>query len=241
MVKLHKGCLKMEFYGIQKLSVVDYDGKLACTLFTGGCNMVCGFCHNSDLVFLERKNIETISEEYVLNFLEKRKNVLNAVCITGGEPSLHKDLLNFLIKVKKMGYLIKIDTNGTKPHVIEELIKSKLCDYVALDVKNDIKNYPRTIGLKKFDYTLIEQTIQILKKYNAKYELRTTLVKEFHDIESITNLSYWLKGEERLYLQKFIDSGKCIESNLHEVDYNTCLIFKEILEKNIKNVYLRGY
>lgn len=231
----------MKFYGIQKLSMVDYDGKLCCTIFTGGCNMLCPYCHNSDLVFLDRKNIEPIDESEILDFLDKRKNMLDAVCITGGEALLHKDLINFIIKVKKMGYLIKIDTNGTNPKVVENLIFNKLIDYVALDIKNSKELYAETIGLKSFNTNDISETLNILRNSNIEYEIRTTLVDKYHNISSIESIGKWLNGEKKLFLQKFYDSGKCIKDNLKPIDYNMAIKFRNILEKYIDSVKLRGY
>ena len=230
-----------KFYGIEKLSLVDYEGKLACTLFTGGCNFRCPFCHNSSLV-KNAFDIKPIDDNKYLSYLEKRKNTIDAVVITGGEPTLMPSLLDKIKTFKNMGYLVKLDTNGTNPEIVKKLIKEKLIDYIAMDIKNSIELYPLTTGVNNQEYiNNVLETINILKQNQVEYEFRTTLIDEFHSKESIEKIGELLKGANKIYLQKFIDRGTCIQSNLHEVQIKNALEYKCILEKYIPIVNLRGY
>ena len=169
-----------KFYGIEKLSLVDYEGKLACTLFTGGCNFRCPFCHNSSLV-KNAFDIKPIDDNEYLSYLEKRKNTIDAVVITGGEPTLMPSLLDKIKTFKNMGYLVKLDTNGTNPEIVKKLIKEKLIDYIAMDIKNSIELYPLTTGVNNQEsINNVLETINILKQNQVEYEFRTTLIDEFH-------------------------------------------------------------
>ena len=228
----------MEILGLEKVSFVDYEGLVCATIFTGGCNFLCPFCHNSSIV---NKQQNLISEEEVLSYLKERKKLLDAVTISGGEPTLQKDLKDFIIKVKALGYKIKLDTNGTFPLVIQDLIESKLIDYVAMDIKTCFSDYQSVTGLKVNWGNKVKQTLEILRKANVKYELRTTLVKEFHNESAIKEMAKDLEGEEVLYLQKFVDSGSCIKQNLSAIDKKEAIEFQNILIKTIKKVILRGY
>lgn len=228
----------MEILGLEKVSLVDYNGKICATIFTGGCNFFCPFCHNSGIV---KREYQTYSEKEIFDYLTSRRNVLDAVTVSGGEPTIQKDLKDFIIKLKNMGFLVKLDTNGTNPEVVKDLIENKLIDYIAIDVKNNFDDYAKIAGIKLVPIEKIKQTLEYLKASNFPYELRTTLVKEFHNENNIINLANDLKGYKTLYLQKFVDSGACITENLHEIDYNQAIVFKEILEQSLENVYLRGY
>lgn len=228
----------MEILGIENVSLVDYEGKICATIFTGGCNFKCPFCHNSGIVQKEYKKHD---EREILSYLEKRKPLLDALTISGGEPTLQPDLENFIIKVKKLGYLIKLDTNGTLPTVIENLLSKNLLDYVAMDIKNNFENYNNITGVCNPQVDNIKKSLTLLKQYNVKYELRTTLVENFHSEENIKKLAQDLKGEKLLYLQKFVDSGACIQNNLTEIKKEQAIRFKEILTNTIEKVELRGY
>ena len=228
----------MEILGLEKVSFVDYEGYMCATVFTGGCNFMCSFCHNSSLV---NKQQNLISEEEVLSYLESRKKLLEAVTISGGEPTLQKDLKAFIKKVKSLGFKVKLDTNGTFPFVVKDLIDENLIDFVAMDIKTCFSEYSLVTGVK-FNYSeKVKETLEILRNSNVKYELRTTLVKEFHNKETIKQMALDLKNEKLLYLQKFVDSGDCIKNNLNQIEKQQALEFKEILEKNIQVVNLRGY
>lgn len=229
----------IKFFGLQKTTLLDYPHKLAATIFTGGCNFCCPFCHNSDLVFLP-EGMKELSENDILNFLESRKGLLDGICISGGEPLLHKGLKDFIIKVKELGLLVKLDTNGYNYNYLKELIELKLVDYVALDVKNSKDKYAATCGLKDLDLSNIDKSINLLKENLVDYEFRTTIVKEFHDISSINNIKIWLKGAKRYCLQAFRKSDNCINKSLNSPTIDELNEYKKILETDIKEVIIRG-
>lgn len=225
------------FCGIEKLSLVDFDGKLSCTLFTGGCNYRCPFCHNSPLI----KEQPFLDLNEILDYLNKRKKMLDAVVISGGEPTLNKELPEILKLIKELGYIIKLDTNGTNPKMLKELIDNKLIDYVAMDIKGSLNNYHLITGVNNPLLENIKESINILTKSNIDYEFRTTLVKEYHTLDVINEMKELLKGTKKLYLQKFVLRETCLDQSLNEVDINLAKQYKEILEQAIEIVYLRGY
>lgn len=228
----------MEILGIEKVSLVDYDGKICATIFTGGCNYRCPFCHNSPIV---NKEFEEHNEDEILKYLQSRKTLLDAVTISGGEPTLQQNLVEFIIKIKQMGYLVKLDTNGTNPEMIENLLKKNLIDYVALDIKNNFDDYNVLTGVLNSQVDKVKTTLQILKDYKIQYELRTTLIGNFHFLKNIEEMSKDLKGEKLLFLQNFVDSGSCFAKNLNSVSKKQAEEYREILSKTIQNVILRGY
>ncbi len=229
----------LKFFGLQKTTLLDYPGKLASTLFTGGCNFCCPFCHNSDLVYL-REGIKEIGSSEILDFLADRKNILDGICISGGEPLLQEGLIPFIKEVKKLGLLVKLDTNGFLYNKLKELIDLKLVDYVAMDIKNAPKKYALTAGLKEIDLEPILKSVELLKSNVVDYEFRTTIVKEFHDETDIKEIGLWLKGAKRYYLQNFRNNEHVINNNLTSPDIPTLRHFKEILEKDILHVEIRG-
>lgn len=197
--------------GLQKLTLLDYPEKTACTIFTYGCNFRCPFCHNAGLVTEKAEGI--ISEEEIFSFLSKRQGILDGVCITGGEPTNQKDLIPFMKKIKDMGYLLKLDTNGYNPDVLSEILSTGLADYVAMDIKNSEEKYSLTAGAD-IDTAEILRSIELIKSTAPDYEFRTTVVSEFHnesDIEAICSL---IGKDSRLYLQQFKDSGNLISQGL---------------------------
>lgn len=230
---------KVRFFGMQKLSLLDYPGKMACTLFTGGCNFKCPFCHNSDLVFLPENTIE-ISKDDIFNFLSRRKHILEAVCISGGEPLLHRDLKEVITEIKAMGYKVKLDTNGSDPMQLRELIEQGLVDYVAMDVKNSWEGYCETAGINSLDLSKINESIQILLQGQVDYEFRCTIVKEFHDDERIKQIGEWIQGAEVIYLQNFEDREQVIQKGLHAHEPDTLRRFARILSDYVKRVEIRG-
>ena len=230
----------MKIHGLEKMSLVDYDGKVSATVFTGNCNFKCGFCHNSALV-LSTENLPEIPEIEILDYLKKRKGLLDGVCVTGGEPTLCTDLPNFIEKIKNLGYSVKLDTNGTNPEMVKSLRQNGLVDYFAMGIKNDRENYAKIIGFNKFDTSKIEKTVEYFLSSNAPYEFRTTLVNEFHKKENIINIGKWIKGADKYFLQKFKNSENCIQSHLSAVDDKTAINFKELLTEYIPNTFLRGY
>ncbi|MBO5556031.1 MAG: anaerobic ribonucleoside-triphosphate reductase activating protein [Oscillospiraceae bacterium] len=200
----------MRIAGLQKLTLLDYPGKVACTVFTGGCNFRCPFCHNSSLVLPERVP-EDSSEEEVLAFLKKRQGILDGVAITGGEPLLHKDMGAFLEKVRALGFLVKLDTNGSFPDRLQELVQAGLVDRVAMDIKNAPGLYARTAGVPLLDLAPIERSKEFLLEGRVEYEFRTTVVKGLHTRESLLEAARWIEGAGEYYLQQFKDSGDVLD------------------------------
>ena len=230
----------MKIYGIEKLSMVDFNGHLCCTIFTAGCNFKCPFCQNADLVKMQ--NLNEITQEELFAYLNKRKGVIDSVCVSGGEPTIYPELPEFLKKLKDLNLLVKLDTNGTNFEMLEYVVKNKLVDYVAMDIKNSQQKYFETAGIdKSFSLKNILKSVQFLKQDFVPYEFRTTLVKNYHTLSSIQDMAIWLDGAEKLYLQCFVDGGTCLKSGLEKVDKNEAEEFKNILEQKIKHVELRGY
>lgn len=198
--------------GLQKLTLLDYPGQVACTVFTGGCNFRCPFCHNSSLVLPEQLD-GGIDEGSVLDFLKKRHGVLDGVAITGGEPLLHKDIAHFLEKVRTLGYKIKLDTNGSFPDRLEEIVRAGLADRVAMDIKNSPELYEKTAGAAGLDMVAIERSKDLLLSGTVDYEFRTTVVKGLHTKESILGAAKWIQGAKEYYLQQFKDSGSILAAD----------------------------
>ncbi len=197
----------MQIADLQKLSLIDYPGKVACTIFLFGCNFRCGFCHNPELV-LPEKAITGYKEEEVLEFLKIRKKYLDGVCITGGEPLINSDIIEFLDKIKRLGYNIKIDTNGSNPELLKNIIEKKLVDYIALDVKADKNNYDLVIG-KSVDLKKIEESVGLILDSGLDYEFRTTVVRGYHNQKNLKEIGEWLfkirESKPRRYvIQNFI-------------------------------------
>lgn len=238
-LKLNNAAEAIKFFGIQKTTLLDYPGKLASTLFTGGCNFRCPFCHNSELVFL-KESVKEIATEDILAFLEKRKGVLDGICITGGEPLINKGLKSFIIKVKELGYKIKLDTNGSKYDELKDLYDNNLIDYVAIDIKNSKDKYGKTIGIESYDLTNVEKSVELLKQNKIPYEFRTTVVKEFHEESDFEKMALWLKGAKNYYLQCFRDGDNVIESGLHAPSIDELKTYKKIMEDFVEHVEIRG-
>lgn len=224
--------------GFQKLTLLDYPGKTACTVFTGGCNYRCPFCHNAGLV--TKLDTEIIPESEVFNHLEKRQGVLDGIAISGGEPLLQGDIEEFLQKIKDLGYSIKLDTNGSFPEKLKSIIDKGLCDYVAMDIKNSKERYNETIGINRFDISLMEQSVEILMNSNVDYEFRTTITKNFHTIEDIKKIGEWIKGTKKYYLQNFVDSGNLIDCNVEGVSKEEMKKMLEAIKEYIPTAEIRG-
>ena len=212
------------FCGIEKLSLVDFDGYVACTLFTGGCNYRCPFCHNSPLIHHQ----PTIDLNEIFDYLNKRKKMIDAVVITGGEPTIHKELPDIIKLIKNLGFKIKLDTNGTNPKMLKELIDKKLIDYVAMDIKTSFKTYYLVTGVNTPLLDSVKESINILKTSNIDFEFRTTLVKEFHNLDTINEMKELVNGAKKLFLQKFVLRDTCLNRDLHEVDINTAKEYKGV-------------
>ena len=236
---LHMVDSEMKFYGFQKCTLLDYPGKVASTLFTGGCNFRCPFCHNRDLVFLD-EGASPLDLDYLEEFFKKRRKLLDGVCITGGEPLLNRHLKTFMRRLKDMGYLIKLDTNGSYFNALKALIEEGLIDYVAMDIKNTKEKYPLTVGVDNVDMTAIDQSIDYLLKGNIDYEFRTTLVKEFHDISDVAKIAQRIKGAKAYYLQNFVDRDKVIQKGLHPLSHEELIKAKKAALPYVENTQIRG-
>lgn len=229
----------MQFSGFQKLTLLDYPEKTACTLFTAGCNFRCPFCHNAALVtHIDNSNFFT--EEYVLDYLKKRQGVLDGVCITGGEPLMHKELPDFIAKVKALGYLVKLDTNGSYPDRLAALIDSGNIDYVAMDIKNSQEKYLETADCSAEDFENVKKSVELLKQKKIDFEFRTTVVREYHAVEDIKKIAEWIAPTDKYFLQNFIDSGDLIKNNLSAVSPQTLDLMRSCAQDVIPNVEKRG-
>ncbi len=203
----------MNIQGLQKLTLLDYPGKVACTIFFAGCNFRCPFCHNAALV-THIDPEENIPREEVLAFLRKRAGILDGVCITGGEPLLAPDLEAFIRAIKALGYEVKLDTNGSNAEKLKHLVKAGIIDYVAMDIKNSPEKYGMTIGIEGYEMSNVMQSAAFLMEGHVPYEFRTTVVREFHKREDFEAIGQWLEGADRYYLQSFVDSGDLIQPGL---------------------------
>jgi pyruvate formate lyase activating enzyme len=227
----------MDINGIQKLTLLDYPGKCACTVFLAGCNLRCPFCHNASLVVGQAPT--DMNEEEFFVFLKKRKGLLDGVCVTGGEPTLRKDLQDFIRRIKDMGYLVKLDTNGSNPEMLRQLLDDKLIDYAAMDIKNSPDRYAETCGgpdiLKN-----VEECLNLLRNSNVEWELRTTLCKPFHDGEALEAIGKWLMGTNNYYLQNFVDSGDLIGAGVSGFTKEEMEALQNRLLPYIPNTRIRG-
>ena len=230
---------EVRFYGLQKLTLLDYPGMMAATVFTGGCNFRCPFCHNRSLVFLNENNGE-ISSDDILSYLKTRSKILDGVCISGGEPLLHKGIGNFIRQVKDLGLKVKLDTNGSNFEAMKKLIEDGLIDYVAMDIKNHPKKYSETIGLETFDLKAIEKSKNYLLEDHVDYEFRTTVVRQFHTVSDFEKIGRWIEGAKNYYLQNFEDHGSCIQQGLSEVDLETLEKMKQAVSAYVKHGEIRG-
>ncbi|MBR5473449.1 MAG: anaerobic ribonucleoside-triphosphate reductase activating protein [Clostridia bacterium] len=229
----------MQFSGFQKLTLLDYPEKTACTLFTAGCNFRCPFCHNAALV-THIDNTNYFSEEYVLDYLKKRAGILDGVCITGGEPLMHQGLFDFIKKVKELGYSVKLDTNGSYPEKLSALIDSGLVDYVAMDIKNSPEKYLLTADCSEEYFEKVKQSVNILKQGKIDFEFRTTVVREYHEIEDIKKIAEWIAPVNKYFLQNFIDSGDIIKNNLSAHNRETLEFMRSAAGDTIPNTQIRG-
>ena len=228
----------MALVGLDKLSLLDYEDKVSAVLFCKPCNFRCPYCHNGLTVL---NSNDEISWEHVLDYLNTRKGILDAVVFTGGEVTLMPDLKEKIKQVKSLGFLIKVDTNGTNPEVIKDLLKDNLLDYVAMDIKNSKNKYPVTTDTKINFFDKVYETYQILLNSGIDFELRTTLVNEFFTSEDIEAIGESFKDTPKMYLQKFVERDGCLKKGLHSVSEDQANKFKSVLEKYMSKVELRGY
>lgn len=231
----------MVIAGLQKLTTTDFPGVIAAIVFTQGCNLKCPYCQNSSLIpICISDNSGTVSEDDFFSFLEKRKKVLDGIVITGGEPLVQNDLKEFIQKMKALGYLVKLDTNGTNPEALAQLLNENLLDYVAMDVKNDGVNFSKTCGLKGVNMQNIQNSIQVLKTSNVPHEFRTTIVKEFHSEENIQNIANMLGKEETYFIQNFEDSANVLNHRLHGFTNDELMSLQRKFEIDYPNLKVRG-
>ena len=230
----------MHIHGLQKLSMVDFPGKIAATVFTGGCNLRCPFCHNALLV-TRLSESPILEEEDVLKFLRSRKGLLDGVVLTGGEPLLQKGATDFLASLRDMGFAVKLDTNGCYPQVLSQILERKLVDYVAMDIKNCKEKYGLTVGISNFDITPVEESVQLLMSGDTDYVFRTTVVKELHTAEDIENIGRWIRGAKRYFLQNFEDSGNLICQGYHGFSEEEIRHMADRVSQYMEHIGVRGY
>ncbi len=229
----------MRIQGLQKLTLLDFPERMACTVFTAGCNFRCPFCHNASLVTHIPAQAD-MDEERFFAFLQKRKGILDGVCVTGGEPLLQPDIEAFLLKIKELGYLVKLDTNGSFPEKLKALVEKNLVDYVAMDIKNSLEKYDVTIGSDARYIEAVERSVAFLKEGHVDYEFRTTVTKNFHSAEDFAAIGKWIQGAPRYYLQSFVDSGDLIEMNMEGVGKEEMEMFLEKVKPYVPGAQLRG-
>lgn len=229
----------MVIYGLQKLSLLDYPGKTACTVFTGGCNFRCPYCHNASLV-VGLDEIEPVDYDEFFAFLNKRRNILDGVCITGGEPLLQPDIEDFIRVIKKFGYSVKLDTNGTFPDKLKRLVDENLVDYVAMDIKNSPEKYSLTAGVSELDFSKISNSVEFLLSNSVDYEFRTTVVKELHSKEDFVSIGEWIKGAKRYFIQSFIDSGDILAGSFSAYNKNELEEIEGLMQHFVKETQIRG-
>lgn len=229
----------MNISGLAKLTLLDFPGKTACTVFFYGCNFRCPFCHNASLV-TSASAPEYMGEDEFFEFLGKRRGKLDGVCISGGEPLLRQDIGGFIRRIKDMGFAVKLDTNGSFPDRLISLVRENLLDYVAMDIKNSPAKYMLTTGLDSGDISEINKSVEFLKTNAVPYEFRTTLVKNFHTADDIALMGEWIRGADRWFLQAFVDSGDIISANLTGFSIDEYSAFLDIARRFMPNAQLRG-
>ncbi len=234
----------MDIAGLQKMTLLDFPGRVACTVFTQGCNFRCPFCHNSDL--LPMKGQVYMSDEELLAFLKKRIGLLDGVCITGGEPTMQTELPNLIKSIKDLGYAVKLDTNGTNPKMLKEMVEAGLLDYVAMDIKNSPENYPETAGMDARLLSKVEQSAAYLKSGKVDYEFRTTVVAELHTEDAIQDMGQWILGigngakPTKWFLQCYADRDSVLFSGLSAPEADTMGQYARKLTPFAEFVSLRG-
>ena len=228
----------MRIQGLQKLTLLDYPGRTACTIFLSGCNFRCPFCHNAPL--LTAADEDGMDEDELLAFLKKRQGLLDGVAVTGGEPLLRPDLPQLLEKIKALGYVIKLDTNGAFPERLEAVVCAGLADYVAMDIKNSPARYAETAGTAELDLAPIDKSVSFLLRGTIDYEFRTTAVAELHDDTSFLKLGDWLAGAKRYYIQCFQPCEKVLRTGLHAPSDAQLHHWAELVRSKIPTVCVRG-
>ena len=229
----------MKICGLNKTTLLDYPGKVAATIFLGGCNFRCPFCHNGGLV-LDPGAEPEMGREEILAFLKKRQGILEGVCVTGGEPTLASELPGFLEEIKALGYQVKLDTNGSRPEMVRVLLEEKLADCVAMDIKSSPENYGKVTGIRQMHMDEIMESVELIRKKAPAYEFRTTVVRELHDAEDFRKIGKWLAGADAYYLQAYQDSDQVIRSGFSSYTRKELEKFCDILRVTIPGVQIRG-
>ena len=224
--------------GFQKLTLLDFPDTVACIIFTKGCNYRCPFCYNSPLV-LDKTKTSNYLEKEILEYLKKRRGLIDGIVISGGEPTLQKDLKEFILKVKEMKLKVKLDTNGTNPSILKDLIENNLLDYVAMDIKNSFNKYETTVGTRNVYLDNIKESISILKSSNINYEFRTTIVKEFHSVTEIKKILRYIDGS-KYFIQNYQDNENVLKKGLHSFSKDELVIMNDELKKEFTNFKIRG-
>ena len=240
--------------GFNKTTLLDYPEHVAATVFLGGCNFRCPFCQNRDLL-LNPADFAAFTEEDIFDHLKKRRSMLSGVCISGGEPTIYKDLPNFLVRIKELGYLVKLDTNGTNPDMLRRLYDAKLIDYVAMDIKTGPSDYARVAGFSEMKNSIftasgqdflenVKDSVRFLiyetDPSHFSYEFRTTVVRELHSTESFTEIGNWIGGASRYFLQSYKDSENVLCPGFHAYSKEELETFANLLRPMIPSVALRG-
>ena len=229
----------MKIAGLQKLTLLDYPGKTACTVFTWGCNLRCPFCHNAGLVTEAPEEMLTADELFA--FLEKRKGLLDGVCITGGEPTLQPDLPDLIRDISDMGFAVKLDTNGTNPDILRQLCESGRISMVAMDIKNSPEKYAVTAGTERLSIDAVHQSVRyLMRQGRIPYEFRTTVVRQYHTAEDFVSIGKWIRGAEAYYLQNFQNSGRLIDNTVTGCTPAEMRSFLETVRRDVPNAALRG-
>lgn len=224
--------------GLQKTTLLDYPGYVACTIFAHGCNLRCPFCHNAGLVVRKPENI--ISIEELEAFLNKRKGILDGVCLTGGEPLMQKDVIDFLRFLKSFGYKVKLDTNGFYPERLAEAIENGLVDYIAMDIKSCRETYAKAVGIADIDITPVAESVKLIMSSGIDYEFRTTAVKGLHIVSDFEKIGEWLQGARKYFIQQFIDSGDIISGGLEAFSKEETQKLLAAVRKGIETAEIRG-
>lgn len=229
----------MKICGFNKTTLLDYPGRVACTIFSGGCNFRCPFCQNGGLVVRPEEQPE-YSREEILSFLKKRQGVLDGVCVSGGEPTLSPSLGSLLQDIKNLGYSIKLDTNGSRPDTLKSLAEDGLIDMVAMDIKTSPERYSILTGIPHPDLNAIYESVDFLMSGNLDYEFRTTVVKKLHKESDFREIGMWLKGAKAYYLQAYRDSEEVLQPGFSSYSREELLHFRSILLESISLVEIRG-
>ena len=228
----------MVIHGLQKMTLLDFPGKVACTIFLGWCDFRCPFCHNWELI--DGSVPAELDDEKLMDFLKKRQGLLEGVAITGGEPMLNKDLPGLMRKIRELGYPVKVDTNGNHPEMLRRVIDEKLVDYIAMDIKNSRERYAQTIGFDEFDTSNVEKSIGIIMGSEIEYEFRTTVVEQLHDNDSFMGIGRLIEGADRYFLQKFTDRDTVPFEGLSAPSDDKMREYLETVRPFVKEVQLRG-